>query len=781
MATNLFKCSTGIGVRLLFPFAHSELPLNFHQINSATNGNYHHLRLRNKKPKLPSARSLLWHSSSSFCTAASATDASATGASGAVSDASIDEAVPPVSDVEDQKQRIKDAADVLDIRVGRVLKAWRHEEADSLYVEEVDIGEPEPRTICSGLVKYVPLDHLQDRNVVVLANLKPRNMRGVKSSGMLLAASDASHENVELLVPPEGSLPGQRVWFGSEDDHQNQPPPATANQVLPVSNSQMLNLSFPSCKNANIIQKLVTLHEKLKSMFELKQIHALLLTCGLSQEQSLTSKILSFLALSDLGNIDYSYRVLSQLPNPTIFDWNTVIRGYSKSKNPNRSISVFVKMLRDGVSPDYLTYPFLAKASARLLKRELGVAVHAHIAKNGFEFDRFISNSLIHMYAACGDITYARKVFDGILVKNSVSWNSMLDGYAKCGDVISAREVFDLMPKRDVVSWSSLIDGYVKVGDYTEALVVFERMRVAGPKANEVTMVSVLCACTHLGALEQGKVMHRYMFDNKLPLTLVLQTSLVDMYAKCGAIEDALGVFRGGSLHRSDVLMWNAMIGGLAIHGLVQQALEIFAEMQIIGIVPDEITYLCLLSACAHGGLVKEAWHLFECLGKHGMKPKCEHYACMVDVLARGGQVTEAYQFICQMPREPTASMLGALLSGCVNHGKLDLAEIVGRKLIEIEPGHDGRYVGLSNVYALSKRWDDARSLREAMERRGVKKSPGFSIVEIFGTLHKFIAHDKSYPESEEIYMTLSYIVNEIKFDMDYRNQDYFLCTMENF
>ncbi|KAL6276403.1 hypothetical protein ACE6H2_020004 [Prunus campanulata] len=231
MATNFFKCSTGIGVRLLFPFAHSELPLNFHQINSAINGNYRHLRLRNKKPKLPSARSLLWHSSSSFCTAASATDASGTGASGAVSDASVDESVPPVSDVEDQKQKIKDAADVLDIRVGRVLKAWRHEEADSLYVEEVDIGEPEPRTICSGLVKYVPLDHLQDRNVVVLANLKPRNMRGVKSSGMLMAASDASHENVELLVPPEGSLPGQRVWFGSEDDHQNQPPPATANQI----------------------------------------------------------------------------------------------------------------------------------------------------------------------------------------------------------------------------------------------------------------------------------------------------------------------------------------------------------------------------------------------------------------------------------------------------------------------------------------------------------------------------------------------------------------------
>ncbi|OIS97766.1 PREDICTED: aminoacyl tRNA synthase complex-interacting multifunctional protein 1 [Nicotiana attenuata] len=134
-------------------------------------------------------------------------------------------------DEETKLRKIKDAANTLDIRVGRILKAWRHEEADSLYVEEVDVGEAEPRIICSGLVKYVPLDHLQERNVIVLANLKPRNMRGVKSNGMLMAASDASHENVELLEPPEGSVPGERIWFGSADEKENLPEVATPNQV----------------------------------------------------------------------------------------------------------------------------------------------------------------------------------------------------------------------------------------------------------------------------------------------------------------------------------------------------------------------------------------------------------------------------------------------------------------------------------------------------------------------------------------------------------------------
>ncbi|KAM7259923.1 hypothetical protein ACFE04_015664 [Oxalis oulophora] len=513
-------------------------------------------------------------------------------------------------------------------------------------------------------------------------------------------------------------------------------------------------------KNTNLKQTLVTLLDRYcKSLTNLKQIHALVITSGLSQEDDsllLPSKLTN-------NNIDYSYKVLLQLTNPTPFNWHTVVMAYSKTKNPNKAISVFVKMLSLGVSPDYLIYPFVLKASASCLNIKHGVMLHCHILRTGYESDRFIANSLIHIYASCSDIRSARQVFDILPMKNLVSWNSMLDGYAKCGDMNMARQVFDSMLERDVVTWSSLIDGYVKSGGYGEAMGVFRKMRKVGPKANEVTMVSVLCACAHLGALDQGRAMHNYMIDNELPLTLVLRTSLIDMYAKCGAINDALTMFRGVLKEKTDVLIWNAIIGGLATHGLVRESLDLFMEMQVVGIVPDEITYLCLLSACAHGGLVKEAWDFFNRL----RKPKHEHYACMVDVLARAGQVTKAYQFVCEMPMAPNASVLGALLSGCMNHGKLDLAEIVGRKLIDLEPDHDGRYVGLSNVYAIEKRWEDARSTREAMEKRGVKKSPGFSVVEMSGAVHRFIAHDKSHSNSEQIYMMLKFLVSQMKLDFD--------------
>ncbi|GJY47036.1 pentatricopeptide repeat-containing protein [Tanacetum coccineum] len=338
----------------------------------------------------------------------------------------------------------------------------------------------------------------------------------------------------------------------------------------------------------------------------------------------------------------------------------------------------------------------------------------------------------------------------------------MLDCYVKCREVELAREVFWVMPEKDVVSWSCMVDGCVKCGEYGEALEVFKEMCEKGVEANEVTMVSVLGACAHLGALEQGFLMHKYIVEKRIGFTLVLRTSLVDMYAKCGAIDDALVVFREACKKETDVLIWNAMIGGLATHGFFRESLDMFTEMQNAGITPDEITYLCILSACAHGGLVKEAWFYFNSLTKNNMYPKTEHYASMIDVLARSGQLTQAYKFLSDMPTEPTASMLGALFNGCINHRNLDLAEVVGKKLVELEPDHDGRYVGLSNVYAVIRRWDEARAMRETMEKRGVKKSPGWSFVEILGSTHRFIAHDKTHPDSEKIYNLLNFVVKQL-------------------
>ncbi|XP_031495582.1 pentatricopeptide repeat-containing protein At5g08305 [Nymphaea colorata] len=507
------------------------------------------------------------------------------------------------------------------------------------------------------------------------------------------------------------------------------------------------------------------------SMKELKQIHAQTIVSGCILEEYFSSRILSFCAISEHGELDYAYGVFHQLARPPVFAWNAIIRGFSKSKAPIRAISLYTQMLVAGVSPDNFTFPFVLKACARLLSPRLGEPVHVHVTKNGLELNIFIQNSLMHMYSSCGDITSARKVFDEMPHRNLVAWNTMVDGYAKCGDVGCARLLFDRMTERDVVTWSAMIAGYVQSEDYTEALAIFEKMKVAVVKANEVTMVSVLCACAHLGALDQGRRVHAYIEDNQFKMTIQLSTALVDMYAKCGSIEEAIEAFQAVPPRQTDVLIWNAIIGGFAMHGLSKESLELFEEMLQAKVRPDEITYLALLSACAHAGLVEEAWRFFETLKRHGMTPKVEHYACMVDILGRAGHVDAAYEFINRLPIEPTAPILGALFNGCKIHGRLDIGELVGKRLIKLEPGHDGRYIGLSNIYADANRWNDARKMRAMMEDRGVKKSPGHSCIDVNGMLHRFIAQDKTHPQAGEIYVLLDDLSNQIKLEADVEEQ----------
>ena len=236
------------------------------------------------------------------------------------------------------------------------------------------------------------------------------------------------------------------------------------------------------------------------------------------------------------------------------------------------------------------------------------------------------------------------------------------------------------MPEQDVVSWSAMINGYVKGGDYREALALFEAMQacLCGQKPNAVMMMSILCACAHLGVLDKGREMHKYLKDNGLLLTLPMATSLVDMYAKCGSIAEAIGVFRPVPARKTDVLFWKAVISGLAMNGRSKEALSMFSVMESLGIEPDEITYLGLLSPCAHGGLVDGAWNFFRSLEMKGLTPHIEHYACMVNALGRSGRVLEAFEFVRMMPVEPNGSVLGALLSGCQTHGWIRPGKIVG-------------------------------------------------------------------------------------------------------
>lgn len=326
----------------------------------------------------------------------------------------------------------------------------------------------------------------------------------------------------------------------------------------------------------------------------------------------------------------------------------------------------------------------------------------------------------------------------------------MISGYARTGDMSKARELFDEMPERNVISWSAVIAGYVQVGLSKDALGVFALMQAGPDRPNEATLVSVLGACAHLGALEQGKWVHGYLKSDGMRLNVFVGTALIDMYGKCGEIDLGLEVF--SEMEERNLLAWTTMIKGLAMHGRGSEALDLFASMVEAGVMPDDITFIGALCACTHAGLVDEGRRIFNSMGEvYGITPKIEHYGCMVDLLARVGLLEEARCLVEQMPMEPDVLIWGALMAGCRFHGDVKMAEYAVKHLIELEQDNGAVYVLLANIYTVSGRHGDAQKVRRLMKSEGMVKTPGCSSIEIRGTVHQFLVGDNSHPRTKEI------------------------------
>ncbi|QHN83607.1 hypothetical protein HN51_060050 [Arachis hypogaea] len=280
---------------------------------------------------------------------------------------------------------------------------------------------------------------------------------------------------------------------------------------------------------------------------------------------------------------------------------------------------------------------------------------------------------------------------------------------------------------------------------------------------NGVSLCSILLACSRSGDVSLGRWVHGYAVKEiGWDVGVMVGTGLVDMYAKCGRIGAALVVFR--NMPRRNVVAWNAMIGGLAMHGKGKDVVDMFDSMIGEGVSPDALTFLALLSACSHSGMVDLGWKYFNELESiHGINPEMEHYACMVDLLGRAGRLEEAEAFIKSMPFAPNEVVLGSLFGSCYTHGKVKLGEQIMRELVQMDPHNTEYHVLLSNMYALSGKEEKANFFRKVLKKRGIKKVPGTSSMYVGGQLHQFIAGDKSHPQTAGIYMMLDDMIHRLR------------------
>uniref|UniRef100_A0A3Q7FUS4 DYW domain-containing protein n=1 Tax=Solanum lycopersicum TaxID=4081 RepID=A0A3Q7FUS4_SOLLC len=478
---------------------------------------------------------------------------------------------------------------------------------------------------------------------------------------------------------------------------------------------------------------LVSLLDNCSSLNQIKQVHAHVIRRGLDQCCYVLAKLIRLLTKINVPMDPYPRLVFHQVEYRNPFLWTALIRGYSIQGPLKEAVSLYNAMRRESISPVSFTFTALLKGSSDELELNLGRQIHCQSIKlGGFCEDLFVHNILIDMYVKCGWLDYGRKVFDEMSERDVISWTSLIVAYSKAGDMAAAAEMFERLPVKDLVAWTAMVSGFAQNAKPREALEFFHRMQSEGVETDELTLVGVISACAQLGAAKYANwvrdMAEGYGFG---PANHVMVGSaLIDMYSKCGNVEEAYKVFE--KMKEKNVFSYSSMIMGFAMHGCANAALDLFEEMVKTEVKPNKVTFIGVLMACTHAGLVERGRNLFDTMEKHySVEPSVEHYACMIDLLGRAGQLEEARELIKAMPMEPNSGVWGALLGACRIH---------------------------------AGRWEDVLGVRKSIKQKLLRKDPSRSWIEgKEGVIHEFYAGDMTHPNSKEIKEALEDLIGRLK------------------
>lgn len=561
-----------------------------------------------------------------------------------------------------------------------------------------------------------------------------------------------------------------------------------------------------------------------------KEIHGQLIVNGFSLDLFAMTGVVNMYA--KCGQIEEAYKMFDRMPERDLVSWNTIVAGFAQNGFAELALDLVTRMHEEGRRGDFITIVSILPAVANVGSLRIGKAVHGYAMRAGFDSIVNVSTALVDMYAKCGRVETSRLVFDGMKSRNVVSWNSMIAAYveggnpeeamrifqkmldqgveptnvtimealhacadlgdlergifvhklldqlklgtdvsmtnslismySKCKKVDRAADIFSKLQGKTLVSWNAMILGYAQNGRVNEALNYFCKMRSKNIKPDSFAMVSVIPALAELSVIRHAKWIHALVIRSCFEKNVFVMTALIDMYAKCGAVGTARALF--DMMNERHVTTWNVMIDGYGTHGLGKAAVELFNKMLEGPTKPNDITFLCAISACSHSGLVEEGIHYFTSLKKdYGIEPVMDHYGAMVDLLGRAGRLNEAWDFIQKMPIEPGITVFGAMLGACKIHKNVELGEKAANRLFELDPDEGGYHVLLANIYAAASLWDKLAKVRTIMEKKGLQKTPGCSLVELKNEVHSFYSGSTKHPQSKRIYTFLETLIDEIK------------------
>ncbi|XP_059435312.1 pentatricopeptide repeat-containing protein At4g14820 [Corylus avellana] len=490
------------------------------------------------------------------------------------------------------------------------------------------------------------------------------------------------------------------------------------------------------------------------------EIHGLASKLGLDSDPFVQTGLVGMYAAC--GRIMEARLVFDKMSHRDVVTWSIMVDGYFQSGLFDDVFRLFEEMKTSSVEPDEIILTRIVSACTHGRNLSYGKVIHKFITENNIVVDPHLQSALVTMYASFGSMDLAQELFDKMSPKNLVVSTAMVSAYSKLQRVEDARMIFNQMVEKDLVCWSAMISGYAESDQPQESLNLFNEMQVLGIKPDQITMLSVISACAHLGALDQAKWIHLYVDKSGFGGDLRVGNALIDMYAKCGSLERARLVFE--EMPRKNVISWTSMINAFAMHGDAKNALGFFYQMKDEKIEPNGVTFVGVLYACSHVGLVEEGRKIFSSMiNDHNIPPKHEHYGCMVDLFGRAKLLREALEVIETMPLAPNVVIWGSLMAACWVHGENELGEFAARRLLELEPDHDGALVVLSNIYAKERRWEDVGEVRNLMKHKGISKERGCSRIELNNEVHEFFMADRNHKQADQIYKKLDEVVSELK------------------
>ncbi|KAL5703123.1 hypothetical protein ACHQM5_028256 [Ranunculus cassubicifolius] len=412
---------------------------------------------------------------------------------------------------------------------------------------------------------------------------------------------------------------------------------------------------------------------------EVEFLHSQAIKSGTVQHCNLYNHLLTLYVRRH--DLDQARKLFEEIPVRDVHSWTILMTGSARMGLPKVALDIFEQMQTDGVNPNRFTLSCIMKCCASVNNVEMGKKVHGWILRNGVGLDVALENSMVDLYVKCGLFDYARRVFELMTEKNTVSWNILIGAYLHMGDTDTSLELFRRHPSKDTASWNTIIIGQIRNGCENMGLELLYQMCGMGSVPDASTYSIALLLSSSLSALELGRQVHGNVFRMGYDQNRFIKRSLIDMYCKCGEMEKASKIFdktqKSENKHTSKSniglletnVSWSSLISAYVRNNRSEEAFELFRRMVSESVDVDPYTLTSLFASCADVGISDWGRQLHALIEKLGHKLDEFLISAIIDMYAKCGSLPDALSLFHQSNNKNIV-IWTSMISGCAFHGQ---------------------------------------------------------------------------------------------------------------